>query len=406
MWYNSSYPMKENPALKSTFLHSWHEAAGARFASFAGFEMPIQYASAVEEHRLCRRSVGLFDTCHMGRFFLSGEEAGKALSSLTSASILDMEAGAARYSLLLNENGGILDDLFIYRLENVKGAFSWLVVVNAGNREADHAWLSERLPPQVSLEDMSDKTCMIAVQGPRAVELLDRIVGEAGNKDVTQGALKASAPRVPSVSAIPRAHMACLSLAGISVLIGRTGYTGEDGVEIYYKAENEEEAKTLWETILAEADKAGIEAGAVGLAARDSLRFEAGMPLHGHEISREITPLEALLSWACDFNKDFIGKEALLVQKASGLKRKLVTLNVTSGVPREGYSVLNERGAQIGTVVAGMFCPTTETYSANAFVPTEYSVVGTRLAVEIRGVPKEALVVKRPLYIPAYRRQT
>jgi glycine cleavage system aminomethyltransferase T len=208
------------------------------------------------------------------------------------------------------------------------------------------------------------------------------------------------APEASSASAIPRMCMARLSLSGIAVLASRTGYTGEDGIEIYCPAEK---TQTLWEAILAEAGRAGIEAGPVGLAARDSLRFEAGMPLHGHEISPEISPLEALLSWACDFTKDFTGKEALLAQKAAGLKRKLVTLNVTGGVPREGFPVLNNEG-KIGTVVAGMFCPTAGTYSANAFVPPEYAAAGTALAVEIRGSPKEAVVIKRPLYVPVYRR--
>jgi glycine cleavage system aminomethyltransferase T len=225
---------------------------------------------------------------------------------------------------------------------------------------------------------------MIAVQGPRAVELLDRLSGGA-------------------VSPIPRSYMAAIRIAGVEVKAGRTGYTGEDGAELYYDAER---AAELWELILSEAKAAGIEAGPVGLAARDSLRFEAGMPLHGHEISPEINPLEALLSWACDFDKDFIGKEALLAQKTAGLKRKLVTINVTGGVPREGYAVLNNGGEEIGRVAAGMFCPSTGTYSANAFVPPEYTAPGTVLGVSIRGNPKEAVVIKRPLYTPVYRRQT
>jgi glycine cleavage system T protein len=375
--------------MKSTLLRPWHEAAGARFAPFAGFEMPIQYKTgAVEEHRLCRRSAGLFDIDHMGQLIVSGAGAGEALSSLVSGPILDMKAGEARYSLLLNEKGGVIDDLFIYRMaeESGFGTDPWFVVVNAGNHETDSAWFKEHLPPSVSLADISEETYMISVQGPRAVELLDRLAAAAGGG---------------TISAIPRASMASLELAGIPVRAGRTGYTGEDGAELYYSAEK---ALVLWEAILAEADRAKIAAGPIGLAARDSLRFEAGMPLHGHEISPEISPLEALFSWACDFNKDFTGKEALLAQKAAGLKRKLVTVNVTGGVPREGYPVLNREGAVIGVVVAGMFCPTTGTYSANAFVPPSYTAPGTKIAVVIRGSAKEAEVIKRPLYVPAYRR--
>lgn len=361
-------------------LYPWHEAAGARFAPFAGFDMPIQYPpGAVEEHRLCRRSIGLFDIDHMGQVMISGPGAGKVLDTLVSGRILDMRDGEARYALLLNESGGVIDDLFIYRMDGD----AWFVVVNAGNRETDARRFRNHIPAPVSVEDISGPTYMIAVQGPRAVELLDRLSGGA-------------------VSPVPRSHMARVNIGGIEAWAGRTGYTGEDGAELYYDAAR---AAELWELLLAEAEQAGIEAGPVGLAARDSLRFEAGMPLHGHEISPEISPLEALLSWACDFEKDFVGKEALLAQKAAGLKRKLVTINVTGGVPREGYAVLNGGGEEIGRVAAGMFCPSTGTYSANAFVPPEYAVPGTALGVSIRGAVKEAVVIKRPLYMPVYRRK-
>jgi glycine cleavage system T protein len=384
--------------MKTTGFHPWHEKAGARFAPFAGFDMPIQYtAGAVEEHRLCRRSAGLFDVDHMGRLVVSGGGAGKALSALVSGPVLDMKAGEARYSLLLNERGGIIDDLFIYRLAEGEagedpwgGKDPWLVVVNAGNRETDLAWLTENLPKGVTLRDISGETCMIAVQGPRAVELLDRLAETSG---APEGA----------VSSIPRAAMGTVTLAGVPVRAGRTGYTGEDGAELFYPADR---ALFVWEAILAGAASAGIEAGPVGLAARDSLRFEAGMPLHGHEISPEITPPEALLSWACDFSKDFVGKEALLAQRAAGITKKLAAVNVSGGVPRTGYPVLNPGGERIGITAAGMFCPTTGSYSANVFVPPEYARVGTRLAVEIRGAAKEAEVVQRPLYIPVYRRKS
>jgi glycine cleavage system aminomethyltransferase T len=196
--------------------------------------------------------------------------------------------------------------------------------------------------------------------------------------------------------------MCFTSIADIPVRMGRTGYTGEDGVELFYDASG---ARELWDFLFIKAEEAGIEAGPIGLAARDSLRFEAGMPLHGHEIGPSVSPPEALLSWACDFEKDFIGKEALLSQKAAGLKRKLVTLNVTAGVPREGYPVLNGEGLEIGRCAAGMFCPTTGTYSANVLLPPEYTAPGTKVQVGIRGTAKDAVVVKRPLYIPSYRRK-
>jgi glycine cleavage system T protein len=340
--------------------------------------MPIQYPrGAVEEHRLTRRSAGLFDIDHMGQILISGKGAGEALSPLVSAPILDMREGEARYGLLLNEYGGIMDDLFIYRLEGD----SWFIVVNAGNRETDAAYFRENLAPPVLAEDISEETYMIALQGPRALPLLDRLCGGAASK-------------------LPRSFMLKTELGGRTARIGRTGYTGEEGTEIFCAAAG---AVELWERILDEAKRAGIEAEPIGLAARDSLRFEAGMPLHGHEISPSILPPEALLSWACDFGKDFVGREAVLACRET-LKRKLITLNVSGGVPREGYPVLNENGETLGRCVAGMFCPTTGTYSANAFVPPPYAAAGTKLAVEIRGSPKEAVVVKRPLYTPVYRR--
>ena len=369
--------------MKTTLLRDRHLAAGARFAPFAGYDMPIQYPSgAVEEHRLTRRSVGLFDIDHMGQLLVSGPGAAEALSAVVSNRILDMAAYEARYALLLSDFGGVLDDLFIYRLPPSAGTEVWFIVVNAGNRETDLARFRALLPPVVKVEDISDETYMIAVQGPRAVELLDDLCGGA-------------------LSATERFTMTEAPVAGVPARIGRTGYTGEDGAELFYPANR---AGELWDAILARAAKLGIEAGPVGLAARDSLRFEAGMPLHGHEISPSITPLEALLSWACDWEKDFIGKEALLAQKRAGVKRKLVTLNVSGVVPREGYPVLSANGKEVGTCAAGMFCPTVGTYSANAFVPPELASAGTELAVSIRGQAKEAVVVKRPLYIPTYRR--
>jgi len=365
--------------VKTTLLRDRHERLGARFAPFAGYDMPIQYPSgAIEEHRLTRRSVGLFDIDHMGQVMVSGTGAGKALSVLVSGRILDMKTNEARYSLLLDEEGFVLDDLFIYRL----GEEEWFVVVNASNREADFARLRGLIPASVSVRDLSDETYMIAVQGPRAVELLDALSGG-------------------SLSATPRFSMTEATVSSVPCRMGRTGYTGEDGAELFYPAAR---AGELWDALLEKAAALGIEAGAVGLAARDSLRFEAGMPLHGHEISPSINPLEALLGWACDWEKDFVGKTSLLRLKAAGLERKLVTLNVSGGVPREGYAVTDREGNGIGACVAGMFCPTVQTYSANAFVPPALAAVGTELAVSIRGAAKPAVVAKRPLYIPAYRR--
>ncbi len=369
-------------------------------APFAGFEMPIRYPKgSVEEHLITRRSVGLFDIDHMGQFEISGAGADRFVDTMVSAHIADMVPGEARYSLLLDEAGLVLDDLFVYRLP-----YSWWIVVNAGNRETDLSWFSSRAPENVSVVDHSDSTYMIAVQGPRALELLDA-VAKTGKNSVITGAINTSRNTAPgatgAVSAIERFWWGNIEIDGIPVLFGRTGYTGEDGGELFYPASH---AVQIWERLLSAGTELDIETAAIGLGARDSLRFEAGMPLHGHEISQTINPIEAGFKWACDFTKEFVGRHALEAILASGPKRRLVGLEVTGGVPREGYEVANAAGEMIGIVVAGMFCPTVKKYAANAYVSPEFAKVGTELAVIIRGQPKKALVVKRPLYLPAYRR--
>jgi len=348
-------------------------------APFAGYEMPISYPDgAVEEHLVCRRSVGLFDIDHMGQVEISGPGADEFLSGLVSSRVIDMREGEARYALLLNEGGGVIDDLFVYRL-----ASGWWVVVNASNRETDLAWMRSRAPGGVRVDDRSDDTYMIAVQGPKAVALLDSLSGGA-------------------VSRLERFTSSRAAVGGVEALVGRTGYTGEDGAELFFPTA---QAPKLWELLLSESSRLGIEAAPVGLAARDSLRFEAGMPLHGHEIGPSINPIEALFKWACDFEKDFVGKEALLAVAAAGPSRRLACLDVTGGgVPREGCAVLGPEGEAVGECVAGMYCPTVKKYAANAFVRPDLAKAGTALAVSIRDKPRAATVVKRPLYIPAYRR--
>jgi glycine cleavage system T protein len=348
-------------------------------APFAGYDMPISYPTgAVEEHLICRRSVGLFDIDHMGQVEISGPGADEYLSSLVSSRILDLYPGEARYALLLDEAGKVLDDLFVYRLRG-----RWWVVVNASNRGSDLAWLRSRAPSGVKVDDRSDDTYMIAVQGPRAIELIDAVAGSG------------------AASHLARFAAGEFEIAGTGVLFGRTGYTGEDGGELFFP---EGRALELWELLLEEGRRLGIETAPIGLAARDSLRFEAGMPLHGHEIGPSIDPIEAGLKWACDFEKDFVGKAALAAIVAAGPERRLACLDVTGGVPREGCEVLSPSGERVGVCVAGMYCPTVRKYAANAFVSALFAKAGTSLAVNIRDRPRDAVVVKRPLYVPAYRR--
>lgn len=348
-------------------------------APFAGYDMPISYPTgAIEEHNLTRRAAGLFDIDHMGQFEVTGPKADEFVSLIVSARVSDMKPPQARYSLLLDDSGLVLDDLFVYRMPD-----SWWIVVNASNRLQDLAWFRSHSFDGVTIEDRSDDTYMIAVQGPKAIELLDTI-------------------SKPGLSSLERFSWRNVLMDGIPVLFGRTGYTGEDGGELFFPAEY---AERLWNILLAKGKECGIEAGPVGLAARDSLRFEAGMPLHGHEINQSINAVEAGFKWACDFEKkDFIGKKALVSIIDKGVSRKLVGLDVTGGVPREGYDVATADGRIVGHCVAGMFCPTVKKYAANAFVEVGESSVGNSLAVIIRGQPKSAVVIKRPLYVPAYRR--
>jgi glycine cleavage system T protein len=234
----------------------------------------------------------------------------------------------------------------------------------------------------VSLTNVSPQTYMLALQGPRAIPLLQKLTAA-------------------DITAMPRFTALETAVEGVTTLIGRTGYTGEDGVELFFPAE---QALKIWQAILNTGNSAGIEIKPIGLAARDSLRFEPGFALYGHEIGANITPLEARLGWACKFEADFMGRDALLKQKESGVDKTLVSFELTEkGVPRQDYAVLNQLGQKIGAVVTGLYAPTVDKYCGNAFVPPKYAAPGTNIQIEIRHKPKAAVVVKRPLYVPAYR---
>ena len=358
---------------------------------FAGWDMPVSYPrGSIEEHRLVRRSAGIFDVSHMGRFRVSGPRALEYLDRLVTASLARVREHQSTYALLCRDDGRVLDDLFVYHLPAW-----WLVVANAANRDKDFRWFEEHRRPSehvaadgVELTDISGETAMIAFQGPESLAVVDRL---------TDG----------GASRVPRFGSAELVLSGLphryadrSALVGRTGYTGEDGVELFVASEM---AQAVWELLLHEAERAEVEAGPIGLAARDSLRFEPGFPLYGHELTEEVTPLEARLGWACDLDKEFIGRDAIARQKETGVARRLATVRMTErGVPREGFRVLSE-GEEVGHVASGMYAPTIDAYCANVFVPAALAKVGTEVHIEIRGRARAAVVVKRPLYKPAYR---
>ncbi len=365
--------------LKRTQLYQWHVEHGGRMVPFAGWEMPVQYPTGpIEEHHITRRSAGLFDIDHMGQFTVTGPDAEPYLNRLVTWDVRQMAMHDAHYALMCHDHGGVIDDVFVYKLPD-----RWFVVVNASNRAKDYDWMQQHAAGfDVTLTDISDETYMVALQGPRAIELLDQLVPV-------------------DMADVPRFTAAETSLDGVPVLIGRTGYTGEDGVEIFFPAE---QAVQVWEGILNAGPQHGIEIAPIGLAARDSLRFEPGFALYGHEIDDNTSPLEARLGWACVFDKDFIGKEALLQQKSEGLAKKIVGFELTDrGVPREGYTVLNVDGDEIGAVVTGLFAPTVEKYCGHAYVAPEYAKLGTGMQRLVRNKPKAAKGVKRPFYTPAYK---
>jgi len=365
--------------LQRTQLYQWHVDHGGRMVPFAGWEMPVQYPSGpIEEHHITRRSAGLFDIDHMGQFTVTGPEAEAYLNLLVTWDVSRMAENDAHYALMCHKHGGVVDDVFVYKLPG-----RWFVVVNAANLAKDFEWMQQHAADfDVTVTDVSEETYMVALQGPRAIELLDHLVPV-------------------DMADVPRFTAVETSIDGVAVVIGRTGYTGEDGVEIFFPAA---EAVKIWELILNTGPEKGIEIAPIGLAARDSLRFEPGFALYGHEIDDETTPLEARLNWAVKFNKEFIGKEALLKQKEEGLPKKMVAFELTErGVPREGYVVANADGEEIGQVVTGMFAPTVEKYCGHAFVEPQYAKLGTPLQIMVRSRPKAAKVVKRPFYTPAYK---
>ena len=375
--------MTEN--LKRTELYTWHVDHGGRMVPFAGWEMPVQYPTGpLAEHKATRQAAGLFDIDHMGQVEVRGPQAAQFVNHVVSYDVDKMKLLDAHYAILCYADGGCIDDLFIYKLpdENANdGSEYYFLAINASNREKDVKWLKIHSSGyDVEVKDISDETYMLAFQGPKAPEIMDRLTR-------TDLALMARFSAVQD------------RVFGVPVLLGRTGYTGEDGFELFFPAEA---AREVWEGILAEAEADGVKP--IGLAARDSLRFEACMPLYGHEIDAYTTPVEAGLGFALSLEKEFIGRDALLKQKLEKSERALVGFEmVDRGVPRDGYEV-GVDGVVVGRVTTGMFAPSLEKYLGMAYVPRNLSARGTDIEILIRGKALKAQIVKRPFYVPAYRR--
>jgi aminomethyltransferase len=366
--------------LALTPLHDWHVAHGGRMVDFAGWSMPVQYTSIADEHHATRNAVGVFDISHMGRLQLFGPEAAKFLDVLVTRRVTDMKPGQVRYALICDQEGGILDDVLVYRSAadplHEENAPEFQVVVNASNRSKIIEWFGDRLPDYaVRFDDVTIKTAMMAVQGPRAIALVNPLV----DCDLRAMRYYTSA----------EAHF-----GGVPISISRTGYTGEDGCEIICPVEK---ALVIWETLLEEGEPLG--ARAVGLGARDTLRLEAAMPLYGHELTEFINPLQAGLSFAVNFgDREFIGREAL--ERLAGDRHQPVRVGLQldgKRVPRQGCPVLH--GSEIvGDVTSGTFSPTFQRPIAMAYVRPTAQAIGTRLAVDIRGTQHAAIVVPLPFY--------
>jgi glycine cleavage system T protein (aminomethyltransferase) len=342
--------------LLKTPLHDRHVALGARMVPFAGWEMPVQYEGVIPEHRAVRADCGVFDVSHMGEFEIEGPRATELLQSLLSNDLEKIGPGEAQYTLLTNDRGGIIDDLIAYRLE----PFRYLLIVNAANREVDFGWLKEREIRGSDVRDASDEYALLAVQGPRAIERLD--LPEAKQFTFAEG-----------------------TIDGIQCMVNRTGYTGEAGCEILVMAED---AAALWDRVLAR--------GAVpcGLGARDTLRLEASLPLHGNDITPDTDAISAGLGWCCALEKEFSGAPELRELKARGPERKLVSFVLEEkGVPRQGMAI--EGG---GEVTSGTHSPMLERGIGMGYVPAESAAPGTELVIDVRGKSRRARVVKRPIY--------
>jgi aminomethyltransferase len=365
---------KAKPEMLRTPLYEAHKKAGARLVPFAGWEMPVQYAGVLPECRAVREGVGLFDVSHMGRIRVHGEAAVPFLQYLTvnDVSQLSPEGGQAQYSLFCRDAGGIIDDIIVYRL----GRNEFIVVVNASNREKDLAWMRHHAVGQgeLVLEDETGQTALIAVQGPRAIALVDALSDR-------------------EVASLPRFGLDETVVAGVQTLAARTGYTGEDGVELFCRAE---EARALWQNLV---DKGGAPCG---LGARDTLRLEAALPLYGHEMDEHTHPYEARLGWVVRTQKhgDFVGKNALSQLKDAAKRKRLVGLEMEGrAIPRDGYPVhAPEGGGPVGVVTSGTFSPMRGKGIALARVDAAHAATGTRVEVLIRDARHGARVVPLPFY--------
>ena len=362
---------------KRTPLYDRHVALGARMVPYAGWTMPVQYKGIIHEHKVVREQAGLFDLGHMGQVEVTGPDALGLLQYLSTNDVSQIEPGHAQYGLMTNENGGVVDDIIIYRPNEEEGYF---VCVNASNKDKDVAWMQKwataRSDLDVAVTDISDRTGMIAIQGPNSEAIMSSLVS------------------IP-VSDLEYFTWMPNAVAGAPVRLARTGYTGEDGFEVYSDIAD---IAAIWDAIHATGQDFGLEA--IGLGARDTLRLEARMPLYGNEMDDVITPLEAGLGWAVKLGKDdFIGKDKLVAQKAAGVPRKTIgfVIEGRSGAPRS-HCALSVDGREVGFVTSGAFSPTLEKNLGLGLVEADIAGIGKPIDVIIRDRAIPAIQVKTPFY--------
>jgi aminomethyltransferase len=357
--------------LKRTPLRDVHVKAGAKMVPFGGWDMPVQYTGIIEEHRAVRRAVGLFDISHMGEFEVRGPDALAEVQRLVTNDARSLEVGQVQYAALCYPEGGIVDDLTVYQL----GADHYMLVVNASNIDKDWEWVTSHRGGRAEWKNVSDETALLAVQGPRA----EGLVGRLADRDI---------------SGLAYYRFTRGAVAGVPALISRTGYTGEDGFELYIPAAH---AGRLWAALIEAGHPEGLQP--IGLGARDTLRLEMKYALYGNDIDETTSPLEAGLGWVVKPAKgEFIGREAIEALRTRGLARRLVGFEMADrAVPRHGYRIL-AGGAAVGVVTSGSFGPSVERSIGMGYVPTALAAAGSELAVEIRGTAHAARVVKTPFY--------
>lgn len=358
--------------MKKTTLTHKHISLGAKMVPFAGYTMPIQYEGLKHEHNIVRTAVGVFDVSHMGEFFLKGQNALDLLQKISSNDASKLTPGKAQYSCMPNEDGGIIDDLIIYMIDEQ----TYLLVVNASNIEKDWNWIEKHNDLGVVLEDASEEYTLLAIQGPKAAEAMQSLT-PTDLKNIKFYTFEKG------------------EFAGASnVIISATGYTGSGGFEIYVK---NKDAEKVWDNVFEAGKSFGIEA--IGLGARDTLRLEMGYCLYGNDIDETTSPLEAGLGWITKFTKPFINSEALAKQKEEGVKRKLVAFElIDKGIPRHDYPIHDKAGNAIGRVTSGTMSPSLNKAIGLGYVPIEFKEVGTEVYIQIRNKSIKAEVVKLPFY--------